>query len=53
MIESFVVQLEKFLGTNRTRVDLNASWNTTRPAGAPSNLEEMTHYVSAGLKNAG
>ncbi|KAJ5470432.1 hypothetical protein N7530_007789 [Penicillium desertorum] len=45
MIENFVVQLESFLGTNRTRVDLHASWNTTRPVGAPSNLEETTHYV--------
>jgi Asp-tRNA(Asn)/Glu-tRNA(Gln) amidotransferase A subunit family amidase len=47
MVEDFVVQLENFLGTNRTGIDLNASWNATRPAGAPSNLEEMTHYVSA------
>ncbi|KAJ5771921.1 hypothetical protein N7520_002450 [Penicillium odoratum] len=44
MIENFVIQLERFLGTERTRVDLDESWKTTRPAGAPSNLEEMTQY---------
>jgi hypothetical protein len=40
-----VARLERFLDTNRTHVDLDASWDTTRPSGAPATLNDMLHYV--------
>ncbi|KAL3479099.1 amidase signature domain-containing protein [Aspergillus californicus] len=45
LIEGFVTKLEQFLDTNRTRVNLEASWNVTKPAGAPPTLQDMVHYT--------
>lgn len=45
LISKFVARLERFLDTNRTHVDLDASWDTTRPSGAPATLNDMLHYV--------
>lgn len=47
LIEKFVTRVEGFLGVRRTHVDVNAAWNATRPEGAPANLSDMLHYVSA------
>jgi hypothetical protein len=41
-----VTNVEDFLGVTRTRVNLDAAWNATRPANATSTLEDMLHYVS-------
>lgn len=49
LIEKFVADVENFLGTNRTGVDLDARWNATRPANATSTLEDMLHYVSLSI----
>ena len=46
LIEDFVSKLEKFLETNRTHIDIIATWNTTRAPDAPSSLSEMLQYVS-------
>jgi hypothetical protein len=45
LIEKFVSNVEEFLGTTRRRVNLDASWNATRPTNATSTLEDMLHYV--------
>ncbi|KUL83158.1 hypothetical protein ZTR_10119 [Talaromyces verruculosus] len=45
LIEDFVSKLEKFLETNRTHVDIIATWNTTRAPDAPSSLSEMLQYT--------
>ncbi|KAL3449918.1 amidase signature domain-containing protein [Aspergillus insuetus] len=45
VIEQFVSSFERFLGTNRTHVDLDAAWNLTKPAGAPTTLQDMLHYT--------
>ncbi|KAL2820955.1 amidase signature domain-containing protein [Aspergillus cavernicola] len=45
LIEGFVGQLEGFLATNRTRVNLGASWNGTRPVDAPATLQDLLHYT--------
>jgi Asp-tRNA(Asn)/Glu-tRNA(Gln) amidotransferase A subunit family amidase len=45
LIENFVSEFERFLGVNRTHVDLDAAWNSTKPARAPSTLQDMLHYV--------
>jgi Asp-tRNA(Asn)/Glu-tRNA(Gln) amidotransferase A subunit family amidase len=45
VIEQFVSKLERFLGANRTHVDVDAAWNSTKPAGAPTTLQDMLHYV--------
>ncbi|GES66151.1 amidase signature enzyme [Aspergillus terreus] len=45
LISKFVARLERFLDTNRTHVDLDASWNTTRPSGVPGTLNGMLHYT--------
>ncbi|KAL3486213.1 amidase signature domain-containing protein [Aspergillus germanicus] len=45
VIEQFVSKFERFLSTNRTHVDLDAAWNSTKPAGAPSTLQDMLHYT--------
>jgi hypothetical protein len=41
----FVSEFEGFLGVNRTHADLDAAWNSTKPAKAPSTLQDMLHYV--------
>jgi Asp-tRNA(Asn)/Glu-tRNA(Gln) amidotransferase A subunit family amidase len=46
LIEDFVSKLEKFLETNRTHIDIIATWNTTRAPDAPSSLSDMLQYVS-------
>lgn len=46
LIEKFVADVEVFLGTTRTRVDLDTQWNATRPANVTTTLEDMLHYVS-------
>ncbi|KAJ6091605.1 hypothetical protein N7467_003574 [Penicillium canescens] len=45
LIEKFVADVEDFLGATRTRVNLDAAWNATRPANATSTLEDMLHYT--------
>ncbi|KAL2835669.1 amidase signature domain-containing protein [Aspergillus pseudoustus] len=45
VLEGFVSKVEKFLGANRTHVDLDAAWNATKPAGTPSTLQDMLHYT--------
>ena len=46
VIEEFVLKLETFLGAQRTHVDINAAWNSTRPSDAPdTTLQDMLHYV--------
>ncbi|RDW56564.1 hypothetical protein BP6252_14092 [Coleophoma cylindrospora] len=48
VFESFMVQLEGFLGTSRTRLTLSDSWNQTRPTDAPSSLDDML-YLTYGV----
>jgi len=46
VIEEFVLMLETFLGTQRTHVDVNAAWNSSRPSHVPNiTLQDMLHYV--------
>ncbi|GKZ48282.1 hypothetical protein AbraIFM66951_012045 [Aspergillus brasiliensis] len=45
VLEQFVSRLERFLGTNRTHVDVDATWNSTKPADAPNTLQEMLQYT--------
>ncbi|KAL3457272.1 amidase signature domain-containing protein [Aspergillus heterothallicus] len=45
LIEAFVAKFERFLGANRTHVNLDETWNATRPAGAPQTLQDMLHYT--------
>ncbi|KAJ5343259.1 hypothetical protein MYU51_021373 [Penicillium brevicompactum] len=45
LIEKFVADVEVFLGTTRTRVDLDTQWNATRPANVTTTLEDMLHYT--------
>ncbi|ODM23164.1 hypothetical protein SI65_00753 [Aspergillus cristatus] len=46
VIEEFVLMLEAFLGAQRTHVDVNAAWNSSRPSHAPNTtLQDMLHYT--------
>ncbi|KAL4863997.1 hypothetical protein BDV12DRAFT_206061 [Aspergillus spectabilis] len=45
LIDEFVSRLEGFLGVNRTSVDVDAVWNSTKPVGAPATLQDMVHYT--------
>ncbi|KAJ5771067.1 uncharacterized protein N7511_003118 [Penicillium nucicola] len=45
IIERFVANVEDFLGTTRTNVNLDASWNATRPSNATSTLNDMLHFT--------
>ncbi|PKX91428.1 amidase signature enzyme [Aspergillus novofumigatus IBT 16806] len=45
LIENFVSEFERFLGVNRTHVDLDVAWNSTKPASTPSTLQDMLHYT--------
>lgn len=46
VIEEFALKLETFLGAQRTHVDVNAAWNSTRPSDAPNTtLQDMLHFV--------
>ncbi|KAL5343542.1 amidase signature enzyme [Aspergillus crustosus] len=45
LIEDFVAKFEGFLGANRTSIDLDAVWNSTKPVGAPATLQDMLHYT--------
>lgn len=46
LIEDYVSKFEKFLGTNRTHIDIIGTWNMTRAPDAPVSLQEMLQYVS-------
>ncbi|KAL4923635.1 amidase signature domain-containing protein [Aspergillus undulatus] len=45
VIEEFVLRLEKFLSVNRTAVDVDATWNSTKLLDAPTTLQDMLHYT--------
>jgi hypothetical protein len=49
VIEVFMLNFERFLGTQRSNVDLDAAWNLTRPASAPASLQDLLHYVGTPL----
>ncbi|KAJ5666474.1 uncharacterized protein N7477_008922, partial [Penicillium maclennaniae] len=45
LLKSFVVKLEKFLGTKREHVDIATHWENTHPSDAPSDISDLLNTV--------
>lgn len=45
LLENLVVNLENFLGTKRTYVDIYVQWNITHAPGTPDSLDETLNTV--------
>ena len=46
LLEDFVVRFEKFLGVERTSVDINARWEETHAPGTPETIVGLLNTVS-------
>ncbi|PKK51861.1 hypothetical protein CI102_5878 [Trichoderma harzianum] len=45
VMESFIVRVEKFLGVNRTNINLADTWKRTRPEGADESISRYFHHA--------
>ncbi|QYT05271.1 Amidase domain-containing protein [Trichoderma simmonsii] len=45
VMESFIVRVEKFLGVNRTNINLADTWKRTHPEGADESISRYFHHA--------
>lgn len=45
VMESFVMRVESFLGTNRTNINLADTWKRTRPVGTDESISKYFHHA--------